>query len=274
MALLDSASTPYLIGSVDKALVVLRLLHDDGPLGVSELAERLDVARSTAHRLLGTLMHHGFVEQDRMTRNYRLGPFFTQQGVETKAVLQLRAIAMPTMRTLSAEFDETVQLTVLEGANCRFVDGVSGNRPLKTSVQSGSVLPAYATASGKALLAELDDETVSALYTRKKLPTITGHTVPTMATLLDQLARIRRDGYSLNDGETEDGVGALAVPVRGRSGHALGAIAFSLPTVRMRPENTRRMLPRLIASAAAISETLTASADLQTDIREGRAPWS
>jgi DNA-binding IclR family transcriptional regulator len=267
---MDSATprpTPYLIGSVDNALVVLRLLHDRGAMSVSDLGAELGVARSTAHRILGTLMHHGFVEQDRLTRSYRLGPFFTQQGVESKAILHLRNVAMPILHTLSTEFDETVQLIVLEGANCRFVDGISGNRPLKTSVQAGSLLPAYATASGKALLAELDDETVATLY-NKKLAVITDQTIPTLATLLAQLAKIRRDGYSINDGETEDGVSALAAPIRDHRGAAVGAVALSLPSMRMRPESTRRMLPRLLACATAIGD------DLVAHDGEGNGPWS
>lgn len=270
MVTVDSRPTPYLIGSVDKALIVLRMLREIGPLGVSELGAELGTARSTAHRILGTLMYHGFVDQDRLTRNYRLGPFFTQQGVETKTVLHLREIAMPAMRALSVEFDETVQLIVREGADCRFVDGVSGNRPLKTSVQSGSMLPAYATASGKALLSELDNDAVAALYSKKKLPTITGHTVPTMATLLDQLARIRRDGYAINDGESEEGIGALAALVRAPDGEAPAAVALSLPLIRMRPENTRRMIRLLLETATTITQQLAVSPRAQ----DGREPWN
>jgi DNA-binding IclR family transcriptional regulator len=259
MITVDPGPTPYLIGSVDKALTVLRLLRDNGPLGVSELGTELGTARSTAHRLLGTLMHHDFVEQDRLTRAYRLGPFFTQQGVESRAIVLLRAAAMPTVESLAAEFDETVQLSVLEGTNIRFIDGASGNRPLKTSVRTGSMLPAYATAGGKALLAELDNNTVAALYPKKKLPTITGHTVPTQSTLFEQLARARRDGYSINDGESEDGIGALAVAVHAPDGSAAGAIAFSLPLVRMKPENVRVMLPRLLAAAKTVDRELAAA---------------
>ena len=258
MVTVDPGVTPYLIGSVDKALIVLRLLRDNGPLGVAELGAELGTARSTAHRLLGTLMHHGFVEQERSSRAYRLGPFFTQQGVESLSVMRLREAARPAIQSLSSELDETVQLAVLEGANIRFVDGVSGNRPLKTSVRTGSMLPAFATAGGKALLAELDNETVAALYPKKKLPSITGHTVATQATLLEQLARARRDGYSINDGESEDGVGALGVAVRDARGFALGALTLSLPLVRMRPENLRTMLPRLLAAAKTVNRELAA----------------
>lgn len=247
---------------MDKTLHALRLLRETGPLGVSELGDQLGVARSTAHRILGTLLHHGFVEQDRVSRTYRLGPFFTRDGVESAAVARLRDAAMPFLRALSAELDETVQLAVLEGPSCRFVDGVSGHRPLRTSVQAGFTVPAYATASGKLLLAELDDAAVRALYARSRLPSVTGHTLPTIETLLDQLAVIRRDGHALNHGETEEGVGAIAVPVRDGRHRALGAVALSLPTVRMVPGSNRTMVSRLLALAAAVEAAISTEEDV------------
>lgn len=249
------SSPPYLIGSVDKALTVLRLLRDRGPTGVSELGAELDVARSTAHRILGTLMHHGFVEQDRLTRAYRLGPFLTGHGVEPAATAVLRDVAMPHLRALSHAFRETVQLMVIEGANSRFVDGVSGDRPLNTTVRAGSVIPAYATAGGKALLAELTDDDVRSLL-RDGLPAITGRTIPTVPKLLHQLAVIRERGYSVNDGESEDGISAVAVPVRRASGSAVAAIALSMPSVRMRPDNVPAMVTKLRECAAAIENDL------------------
>lgn len=249
------ADQPYLIGSVDKALTVLRLLRDGGPTGVSELGAQLGVARSTAHRILGTLMHHGFVEQDRLTRAYRLGPFLTGLGVESMATAVLRDLAMPRMRTLSETFRETVQLMVLEGTNARFVDGVSGDRPLNTTVRAGSVIPAYATAGGKVLLAELADDDVRSLF-RDGLTGITDRTVPTVAKLLHQLAAIRERGYSVNEGESEDGISALAVPIRRGSDASMAAVALSLPSVRMRPENVPAMVDALHKCASEIGHDL------------------
>jgi DNA-binding IclR family transcriptional regulator len=246
---------PYLIGSVEKALTVLRVLRDRGPVGVSELGAELDVARSTAHRILGTLMHHGFVEQDRVTRAYRLGPFLTGIGVESVPVAELRDLAMPHLRTLSTMFRETAQLVVLEGSNCRFVDGINADRPLNTTVRAGTVLPAYSTASGKALLAELDDGAIRSLFP-SGLPAVTGNTVPTAARLVCQASVIRRSGYARNDEETEDGISALAVPVRRRTGSAVAAVALSLPSVRMRKGNVPVMVAQLRRCAAAIGREL------------------
>jgi DNA-binding IclR family transcriptional regulator len=249
------SSPPYLIGSVDKALTVLRLLRDRGPTGVSELGAELDVARSTAHRILGTLMHHGFVEQDRLTRAYRLGPFLTGRGVESAATAALRDVAMPHLRTLSHAFRETVQLMVLEGANSRFVDGVSGDRPLNTTVRAGSIIPAHATAGGKAMLAELTDDDVRSLF-RNGLAGVTSRTIPTVPILLRQLSVIRERGYSVNDGESEDGISAVAVPVPRVSRAPAAAVALSMPSVRMRPDDVPAMVTRLRECAAAIGNDL------------------
>ncbi len=250
-------SQPYLIGSVDKALTAVRMLRERGPLGVSELGAELEVARSTAHRILGTLMHHGFVEQDRLTRAYRLGPFLTGMRVETGAISRLREHAMPYLRELSSIFRETVQLMVLEVPNARFVDGVSGGQPLNTTVRAGSRVPAYATAGGKMLLAQLSDSRIRQLFPNQ-LPAVTDKTMHTNAQLLEQIRVIRKNGYAVNDGESETGICAVAVPIRDTQGIAIAALAISLPSVRMRKENVPEMVEELRRGALRIVADLDA----------------
>ena len=247
-------SPPYLIGSVDKALTVLRLLRDRGPTGVSELGAELDVARSTAHRILGTLMHHGFVEQDRLTRAYRLGPFLTGLGVETAATVALRDLAMPHLRELSRAFRETVQLMVLEGANS--LRGRGERRPPAEHDGARRHDHPCPRDGGRQGAARGTD--------RRRRPVLSarvgGHHRPDhsheMPKLLHQLAAIRERGYSVNDGESEDGISAVAVTVRRASGTAAAAVALSMPSVRMRTENVPTMVNELRECAAAIENDL------------------
>jgi DNA-binding IclR family transcriptional regulator len=247
-------SPPYLIGSVDKALTIVGLLRERGSCGVSELGGQLEVSRSTAHRLLGTLMHHGFVEQDPTNRSYRLGPALRELGVETAELSRLRTVAMPHIEALSRVFRETVQLMIYESTGCRFIDGISGDRPLNTTVRRGSVLPVYATAGGKALLAQLSDERVKAMFPTGP-PAITDRTVPTTRELLVQLRAVRENGFAVNSGESEDGISAVGVAIYSE-GKAIAALAMSLPSVRMRAEAVPGMVEGLKRCAEHISRDL------------------
>lgn len=242
---------PYLVGSIDKALTVVRLLRERGSMGVSELGTELSVARSTAHRILGTLMHHGFVEQDRLTRAYRLGPFLTGMRVEPGSVSALRQQAKPYMRELSALLRETVLLMVLEAPNCRFVDGVSGGQPLNTTVRAGTRVPAYATAGGKVLLAQLSDAQVHRLFPAQ-LAALTDRTIQTSTELLNQLRLIRKNDFAVNEGESETGICAVAVPIRDAQGVTHAALSMSMPSVRMRKEDVPTLAAELRRCARRI----------------------
>jgi DNA-binding IclR family transcriptional regulator len=244
---------PYLIGSVSKALLVLEMLRDDAPLGVQEIGTRLGVARSTAHRLVSTLRAHGFVAQDPGTRAYLLGPFLTGLGIESPALQRLREIAMPHIGALSAQLQETAHLTVLAGNACRFVAGVSGDRPLKTSVRVGSELPAHATSGGKVLLAELPDSQLRTLAS-SSLDRLTDRSITDVNRLLRQLRQVRKNGYAVNEGESENGITAVAVPIRNPAGTAVAAIAVSLPSIRV----VEHGLPALVAAALRTSAQIGA----------------
>ncbi|MGH3750003.1 MAG: IclR family transcriptional regulator, partial [Micromonosporaceae bacterium] len=153
---------PYTIESVDNALRVLLLLRQQPQVRVTDVSDQLGVARSTAHRLLSTLAHHGFVHQDRMTRAYRAGRVFIELGLAAVGDLDVRRKARQHLEALSEKLRETVNLLVLEGAGSRFIDGVEGDRPVRVSLRTGVLLPASSTSGGKVLLAELPVDEVRA----------------------------------------------------------------------------------------------------------------
>ncbi|MGH3343025.1 MAG: IclR family transcriptional regulator [Carbonactinosporaceae bacterium] len=243
------------IDSVDKALQVLLLLRSRGRLRVTEVSDDLGVARSTAHRLLSTLAQRGFVSRDPFTRTYRSGPVLTDIGLASAAAIDIRPQARPHLEALSAELHETVNLVVLEGGSCRFLDGVAGDRPLLTRVRTGTILPAHATSGGKALLAELATDQIRTLC-RPGLPRLTEHTITDGELLLDELRGVRTRGYALNCGESETGIGAVAVPVRDAHGRAVAAVAVSMPAARMRAATLPDLVRALQRAALGIGREL------------------
>ncbi|SCL20128.1 transcriptional regulator, IclR family [Micromonospora rhizosphaerae] len=222
---------PYAIESVDKALRLLLLMRHRGTVRVTDVSDELGVARSTAHRLLMTLAHHGFVAQDTVSRSYRVGRVMVEIGLAAVGELDVRRKARQHMEKLAAELRETVNLLVLEGAEVHFIDGVESDRTLRVTARTGLLVPAHATAGGKALLAELSASELEALYPNG-LDRMTERTLTDINLLRDELAEVRRLGYAINRGEREHGVHAVAVCIRDHAGRAVAALATSVPAPR------------------------------------------
>lgn len=252
-----SAERPpaYLIESVDHALHVLQLVTSEKRIRVTDVAQRLGVAKSTAHRLLMTLAWRGFVTQERDGKGYRAGRMLYEIGFGAAESVELRRVARRHMETLAAQCHETVNLIILEGGSCRFIDGVEGGYQLRIGLRTGNLLPAYASSGGKALLADLDPDEVAALYSGQ-LGGLTEKTLSSLSELKHELERVRMEGYALNVEESEEGVGAISAPIIGPHGSAVAALAIALPVLRM----TRQRMPQLIdgvqRTAHAISEDL------------------
>lgn len=244
----------YLVESADNVLRLLELLSQRERLRVSEAADELGVARSTAHRLLSTLRHRGFAVQD-SHKVYRPGPAFERMVRPGPSPLDLRSALHMHLAELSKDLGETCHLMVLEGNGARFLDCVESTQALRVGSRTGMLLPAHVTSGGKALLAELSKAQFAALYPRD-LPALPGSGPADRAALLHQLAGVRRRGYATNYGESDRGIVAIGACVRDDSGRALAAFAVALPS----PRCPRSRVPEL--AAAVLERTHRASADL------------
>lgn len=254
MAKEHGATPRYPVSSVDHALQLLQLLREEPDLRVTVAAKRLKVSPSTAHRLLSTLEHRGFVTQDRITRAYRVGPALIELGLSSTRAIDLREVSEPHLRALTERIGETVNLLVLQDASVRFVAGFEADQRIRTHVLTGTLLPAYATSGGKVLLAELPKETLRALYPRG-LRRFTPHT-KTFTQLLDELAIVLMRGYAVNQEESVEALSAVAVPLRDRGGSTIAAVAMSAPSSRLPPLRIREVVVQLRECAAGIRSHL------------------
>lgn len=243
----------YPIESVDSAL---RLLHEViicERLRVSEAAEKLGVSPSTAHRLLAMLQYHGFVAQDRQTREYLAGPDLVRSGLTVEKQLDLRQRARPALEALSSAVNETVHLGLLEGSKVLYLDGIEGGRVLRISSRAGAIIPLHCVSMGKALLAAMSPERVDELYRSEKLSTLTKRTLTTKTELRKQLSLVRRNGFASSSGESEDGVASIAMAVLSRAGEARAAISIAAPASRATPERVRSWVAPLRKAATELS---------------------
>ncbi len=222
------------VQSLDRALDLIEALAGADELGVSELAAQTGLVPSTTHRLLATLVARGYVAQNPVSGRYLLGYKLLEltSGLQDR-MARLRTAARPHLEAIQDETGETTNLCVLEGRNVVYVDSVSGTRSVRLFTDIGYAIPAHTSGAGKALLAWRDPVDVEALLGGAPLSASTPRTLTSMAALQEDLAKIRRRGYSTDNEEHELGVGCVATPILDRAGAPLAAISVSGPTTRI-----------------------------------------
>jgi IclR family pca regulon transcriptional regulator len=226
----DSASSQ----SLERGLAILGAFTPDRPaLGISELAQRLSLTRSTTHRYVATLAKLGYLDQDEATRKYRLGIRVLDLGFSVLGGLGLREIAAPHLQRLTAATGHTSNLAIRDDTDVILIDRFRG-RPgryhhLEFSLHAGSRIPSYCSATGKALLAFLAQPDLDDVLDRIELLPRGPRSLTTRATLLAELGQVRRTGLALNDEELDSGLRSIAAPVRSRSGPVVAAVNLAFP---------------------------------------------
>ncbi len=222
----------YPIESVDNALRLLLLFKEQEQVRLTDASTYLQVASSTAHRLLAMLQYRGFVRQNVSTRAYEPGPALGSIAFTIMSRLDVRGRARPVLERLHKEFGETVHLGRLEGQNVNFIDSIESTRAVRVGSRVGRALPAHATSSGKAMLSQMSVDDLRNLYPDAELAAMTHRTLRSRPALERALETVRRRGYALSNEDSEDGVASVAVPVSSASG-LLYAVNVSVPTHRM-----------------------------------------
>lgn len=241
----------YAVTSVDHALRLAVILQLEGSLTVSAAAERLDVARSTAHRLLQTLVYRDFAVQAD-DRSYRAGPVLELSPRSTSEAARLREAALVPMRSLVDALDETANLAIRTGTTVRFLASVECSQALRVGSREGMVFPAHQVTGGLVMLAALSAEQVDALYAPERFADRPEER-PDLARLHADLRAVRRTGVALNLERSERGLVAIGRGVLDRDGDTVAAISVSMPRVRYRKER----VPELLAALSSTSEAIT-----------------
>lgn len=250
------AGPPYRLSSVDHALELLLLFRSRPTLRVSEVADQLDVARSTAHRLLGMLVHRQFAVQDPATRAYRAGPRLVEIGLAAVGALDVRTRMRPYLTEIAARTGETVSLLMLEGDVAHFIDSIESQQMVRVGSRFDARMPAHATSAGKAMLAALTMEEVLASYPNERLAIVTERTLATRSQLLAELARVRVAGYAVNFEESETGLGAVGMAVTDTDGRPTAGVTVAGPMQRMTPGYVRAIAAELRCTVAAATAEL------------------
>ncbi|WP_234553946.1 IclR family transcriptional regulator [Thermus caliditerrae] len=231
---------PGEVKTLERGLGVLEVLSELGEAGLSPLAERTGLSRSTLYRLLQTLARRGFVEEEGGV--YRVGPraFTVGQAYLRKNLLEA---VRPEMEALAQATGESVNLAVLAGMEALYLDQAEGTKLVRLFTAPGSRAPLHATGVGKVLLA------FRGVPEGLPLTPYTPHTLTSPEALERELAGVRRQGYALDNEEKELGVRCVAAPVFGPGGEVVGAISLSAPASRLSLEEAHRLAPRVVEAA-------------------------
>ncbi|MFI5661354.1 IclR family transcriptional regulator [Streptomyces sp. NPDC051684] len=245
---------PYPIASVDHALRAATILQMEGGATVSQIADRLVIARSSAHRLLAMLVYRDFAVQDE-DRLYRAGPVLELAAHSQSLVSRLRETALPHLHRLVGLLDETANLTVLTGDTARFIASVESRQALRVGSREGMVFPAHRTTAGLLLLAELPDTELDEVYDAERYRDRVAER-PDLDALRTELKRLRRNGFAVNKERSERGLIAVGVPVREASGAAVAGLSVSMPSVRYAPRRLEPLVTALRNAAHGLEEEL------------------
>jgi DNA-binding IclR family transcriptional regulator len=247
------------IQSVDRAVRILKALAaGPGRLGVSELSQRLGLAKGTVHGLLRTLQEHGLVEQHPDSDKYQLGAQLVQLSNRFLDLNELRSRSLAWSEQLATRANEAVRVGALHGESMLIVHHVFRPDSSLQILEVGEVLPLHATALGKAVLAYLDDEVRSDLVSGQ-LPKLTGHTLATPAALRRELAATRERGFAVEREEAILGEAGVAAPIFDRRAEPIGAVGVAGPRERLlRRGRDRTVAAAVVEAARGISRDLGA----------------
>jgi IclR family transcriptional regulator, pca regulon regulatory protein len=246
------------VGSVAKCFQVLEALNAAArPVTLTELAPLAGLPRSAVQRLTHTLRTLGYLRQHPLTRAYTLGSRMLEFGHTVLATDRVRERALPHLAALNRDTGETVNLMVLEGRDIVYVARFPSVHAVSVDLHVGSRLPAFCTAAGRAILAQLDPVRARAALAAAPRRALTPRTVTSVEALMDLLAHARRMGYALNDQEAFVGDISVAAALRTPGGEVSGAINIAVPTPRWKVDDVRRTLaPRVMAAARAVTDDL------------------
>ena len=218
--------------------------------GVSELATALDVSKSTAHSHLQTLTELGYLTKD--DNDYRLGLRFLTLGDLARRKHDLYHASLQEVDELADRIGERGQVMVEENGHGIYIYQIKSDRGVQTDSHIGTTINLHATSVGKAYLAFLPDDELSALLDQIELRPQTQNTIDDRQELRAELETIRDRGFAFNDEERINGMRAVGAPILSDDNDVLGALSISGPTTRLKDEWYREEVPEMVQQAARV----------------------
>jgi IclR family acetate operon transcriptional repressor len=257
----QEAASPYTITAVARALHLLELFTPSTPeLDLMTLSKRAGLPKSSTFRYLSVLEELGYVARDATRNTYYVTLKLFQLGQAALSRLDIRDVARPVMQELADQYQETINLGVLNDHHVVLIEVIESPRSIRMGSVLGDIDRLHSTAIGKAIMAHQPAELVGTLAELGLLARFTPKTITDAAALGRELAEIRERGYSLDDEETEIGQRCVAVPIFDRRGEARYGLSMAAPTARLPLERAHELGGAIVGQGARISSALGAPA--------------
>lgn len=256
----DTAPTSarYVIPVVRNTFQIISELAQTEALTLNEAARRTGIPKSTAFRILATLLHLGVAVRDAEHKTYRLGRMLGELTRENATTETLRRIALPHMLKLRKTFGETVNLGELQHDMIVYVEVVPSEYALRLSERPGATVWALSTALGRCILAFSPAPLYKSLMRGQKLPALTPFTITEPSRLVRELEKVKTQGFAIEHEESAPQATCIGVPILGVEGRAIAAISISGPTHRFRPAQDESISASLVAAAREIEREFRA----------------
>jgi IclR family KDG regulon transcriptional repressor len=249
------SKTRYSVDAVSKAFDILQVFIDSKKesLALGEITTLVKLNKNAVFRLLFTMAEKGFLKKDEENGRYSLSPKCIELARVARLANDLRTVALAYMRRLREQFEDTVNLAILEHGQIRYIEVLESSQRFKIVANPGERDPVHCTALGKAMLAHLPEHEVKTILELRGMTKFTGTTITTQSRLIEELAKVRRRGYAINDGEMVEASRCVAVPILNTSKEPVAAISISGPVARMADSRVAEIGMQLLQCAAEIS---------------------
>ncbi|MCL2496575.1 MAG: IclR family transcriptional regulator, partial [Clostridiales bacterium] len=242
------------VQSVVRAIQLLQVLADESrELSLTEIADKLGWPKSTAHGILATLLDYRFVDQSPTNGRYRLGIRLFEFGHKVAQNWDIRQIALPVMHKLNSRFGEMVQLATEDSGEVLYIEKVDSTHIIRTVSETGARLPMHCSALGKALLAYRNPAEVKRILNKSGMRRMTGNTITDTASMDIELAKIRKQGYAIDNRETLEGLSCVAAPIRDKCGDIRYAISVCCLAEQLKGAYWEQIKKAVLESAHEIS---------------------
>jgi len=247
----------YPIKVLNKTFSILEVLLQQGSaMNMTEISEKLGLYPSTTHRILDTLKHWGYVEQDPRTQKYQLGLKALELGMAKLQQIDLVREATPYLKELVKQCNETVHLGVLEEGEVMYLAKEESSQTIRMISYVGKRAPVHCTALGKVLLTYLSVEERKKILGEKVLPRLTENTITDKSELEKELSKVREQGFALDREENEKDVRCIAAPIRNYQGEVIAALSISSPVFRIDKNAQNNLKVALTETSTKISKRL------------------
>lgn len=264
----------YTTQLLDRIVAILACFEDgEIELRLTDLVRKTKLHKSTLYRLLEAMRSHGLLGLDDASGRYHLGLRLFELGTIAMRRLDLDRLGQPVLQTLAEKTEETTHLCILDGPDIVAIAKVESRSALHIRSATGYRTPAYSTAVGKAILADLTCEELDAYIAKTPLVAFTRNTITSAARLRAELRTIAEQGYSVDHEEREEGVRCVAAPVRDHTGRAVAAISILAPLIRLTSSKRAVEVTRMtIEAAAALSRRLGYQVSARAQSSNSSAP--